>query len=142
MTETAATRSRTMARIRAKNTGLEWLFRRNLWAEQLRGYRLHLSSLPGSPDIAFTKRKVAVFLDGCFWHGCPRCYHAPKNNAEYWKAKVDRNRRHDATVNAALTSSGWTVLRLWEHDIRERSDDCIRLVEEASATKKPSRSRP
>jgi DNA mismatch endonuclease (patch repair protein) len=68
------------------------------------------------PDIVFTKRRVAVFVDGCFWHGCPEHMHMPKTNQDYWVPKLDRNMERDRRVDAALEADGWTVVRIWEHD--------------------------
>lgn len=79
----------------------------------LKGWRRHLP-LPGKPDFAWRKEKVAVFVDGCFWHGCPRCYRAPRHNAAFWKAKVEGNRRRDRRADRQLRAMGWRVLRIWE----------------------------
>lgn len=79
----------------------------------LKGWRRHLL-LPGKPDFAWPKQKVAVFVDGCFWHGCPKCYRAPKHNAEFWQEKIETNRRRDRRVARQLRSRGWSVLRIWE----------------------------
>lgn len=79
----------------------------------LKGWRRHLP-LPGKPDFAWRKEKVAVFVDGCFWHGCPRCYRAPRHNAAFWKAKVGGNRRRDRRADRQLRAMGWRVLRIWE----------------------------
>jgi DNA mismatch endonuclease (patch repair protein) len=79
----------------------------------LKGWRRHLP-LPGKPDFAWRKERVAVFVDGCFWHGCPRCYRAPRHNAAFWKAKVEGNRRRDRRADRQLRAMGWRVLRIWE----------------------------
>jgi DNA mismatch endonuclease, patch repair protein len=76
-------------------------------------------------DIVFTRARVAVFVDGCFWHGCPEHGNTPRANTHYWGPKLERNRRRDARVTAALTSNGWRVLRLWEHT---SVDDGVRQV--------------
>jgi DNA mismatch endonuclease (patch repair protein) len=68
------------------------------------------------PDIVFTKRRVAVFVDGCFWHGCPDHMHMPKSNQDYWVPKLNRNMERDRRVDLALEADGWTVVRVWEHD--------------------------
>ena len=67
-------------------------------------------------DLVFTRARVAVFVDGCFWHGCPEHFSAPRTNGEYWSPKIARNRERDAITNAALREAGWTVLRIWEHE--------------------------
>ncbi|GGV33297.1 hypothetical protein GCM10010245_53760 [Streptomyces spectabilis] len=86
-------------------------------------YRLNVR-VPGMPrrtiDIAFTRAKVAVFLDGCFWHGCPEHATQPKANAEWWRHKLDRNIARDTETNERLTDEGWIVLRFWEHEAPDR----------------------
>jgi DNA mismatch endonuclease (patch repair protein) len=80
-----------------------------------RDLRLALSSRHVRPDIVFTRRKIAIFVDGCFWHVCPVHGRYPLTNVDYWTPKLDRNRARDAADNAALVSAGWTVIRVWEH---------------------------
>jgi len=72
----------------------------------------------GHPDFVFRRERVAVFVDGCFWHGCPKCYRRPKSNRKFWDAKAARNRARDAEVTRALRRAGWTVVRIWEHALR------------------------
>jgi len=74
--------------------------------------------LPGSPDIVFVRARVAVFVDGCFWHGCPEHCRRPSSNRAYWLRKIERNMERDKLVSAELTLAGWRVVRLWEHDVR------------------------
>ena len=76
-------------------------------------------------DIVFTKAKIAVFVDGCFWHGCPEHFIPPKANAGYWAQKIEGNQRRDANTNDVLKAAGWTVLRFWEHDDPASSADRI-----------------
>ena len=111
-------KSEQMARVRSKDTDLETMLRRALWAQGFR-YRIRLR-LPGTPDLAFVKQKVAVFIDGCFWHGCPQHYTKPVKNAEFWSTKLARNLSRDRRVDEELTELGWTVVRIWGHEI---SDD-------------------
>ena len=111
------TRSETMARVRGKDTGPELQLRRVLWAEGLR-YRLGLR-LPGSPDLGFTRARLAIFVDGCFWHGCPQHYSAPATRWDYWADKLASNVARDARSDAALHELGWTPLRIWAHELRE-----------------------
>ncbi len=106
-----------MSRIKSRDTKPELALRRALFAKGLR-YRTRMP-LPGRPDIIFTKAKLAVFVDGCFWHGCPAHGTLPKSNKEYWTAKLARNRARDAEATAALEESGWCVLRYWTHEIAE-----------------------
>jgi DNA mismatch endonuclease, patch repair protein len=114
------TRSENMARIRGADTQPEIALRRVIWRAGVR-YRVGLR-IPGRPDIAFPIEKVAVFIDGCFWHGCPSHYTAPKNNARFWRDKLAENRTRDVRVDAALQQEGWKVLRIWEHDVEHHAD--------------------
>ncbi|MFS4505816.1 very short patch repair endonuclease [Clavibacter sp. Sh2141] len=107
----------TMRANRRRDTRPELLVRRLLHARGLR-YRVDLRVVQESrtrADVAFTRQRVAVFIDGCFWHSCPDHLHLPKANADYWVAKLARNVERDAEVTALLRSLGWTVLRFWEH---------------------------
>lgn len=102
---------------RARDTGPELAVRRTLHAAGLR-YRLQVAAIPGlrrTIDIAFPRQHVAIFIDGCYWHGCPEHYSSPKANAEFWREKVERNRARDADTTARLEAAGWTVLRFWTH---------------------------
>lgn len=111
---TSYARSRIMSRIRGRgNKSTEGRLARLLRQAGLGGWRRHLR-LPGTPDFAFRKARLAVFVDGCFWHGCPRCYISPRQNGEFWRRKIDRNRSRDVRVKRALKARGWKVLRLWE----------------------------
>ena len=111
-------RSRNMTSIRSKgNATTELAFLRLLRNAGISGWRRHVN-LPGKPDFAFPSRRLAVFIDGCFWHGCPRCYRMPEDNRPYWKAKVLSNRRRDRRRTLELRSLNWRVLRVWEHSLR------------------------
>ncbi|MFJ9601228.1 very short patch repair endonuclease [Streptomyces althioticus] len=107
-----------MSRQNRRDTAPEVTVRRILHAGGLR-YRVNVP-VPGMPrrtiDIVFPKVKVAVFLDGCFWHGCPRHATSPKSNADWWRTKLDKNMARDAETTEHLTREGWTVLRFWEHE--------------------------
>jgi DNA mismatch endonuclease (patch repair protein) len=83
----------------------------------------------GKPDFVFPKLKLAVFVDGCFWHGCPRCYGTPKSNRAFWKNKICRNRERDRLVTRTLRSRGWRVVRIWEHDLAKRGEACVRKIQ-------------
>lgn len=113
---TSAKRSRLMARVRRKGTAPELTLRRALWTRGMR-YRLH-PKLPGSPDIAFLRAKLAVFIDGCFWHCCPTHGSMPKTNRQFWKAKLERNRARDLSVDRELARLSWLAVRIWEHELR------------------------
>ncbi len=121
-------RSRTMRAIRSKRTGPELLLRLALARNALRGWRLNDPRFPGTPDFVFPRRRLAIFVDGCFWHGCPNCYRGPKSNTKYWRWKVRFNRARDARNRRALSGLGWDVLRIWEHRVRARPDNCVDLI--------------
>src|SRR5690349_24520149 len=111
-----ATRSRVMARIRSKDTKPELALRRALWAAGIRGWRCHPKRVPGKPDVAFTRCKVAVFVDGRFWHGHPDFFTFGKSGA-YWDAKIARTQERDRLANEALAADGWEVIRLWDFEV-------------------------
>ena len=90
------------------------LFREN----NITGWRRHLP-LPGKPDFTFRKEKLTLFVDGCFWHRCPKCYREPKTNAEFWKNKIENNVKRDRKVTNELKQAGWSVLRLWECQLKK-----------------------
>jgi DNA mismatch endonuclease (patch repair protein) len=115
--ESTEERSRIMRAVHGKNTSAERALRDALWVAGLRGYRLHSENVPGTPDVLYGIERLAVFVDGCFWHGCPKCYREPKSRKEYWTMKVQRNKDRDARVNADCEANGWRVLRLWEHEV-------------------------
>ena len=128
-------RSENMARIRGRDTKPESLLRRALWARGLR-YRKHLPiQISGKkrkqtvkPDLVFPARQVAVFVDGCFWHGCPDHYVRPRTRHEFWAAKLVENVERDQRQTAQVTSLGWTVLRVWEHELMEGLDKVVDRV--------------
>jgi DNA mismatch endonuclease (patch repair protein) len=121
-------RSYVMSRIRGRNTSAELLLRRSLWASGLRGYRIH-GRLPGSPDICWKSLHLAVFVDGCFWHKCPMCkIRTPLNNRNYWQSKLKRNQLRDRRVDRTLGELGWTIIRFWEHEVRQTPSKCVRQV--------------
>ena len=109
----SATRSKMMSRIRGKDTLPELALRKLLWRAGLR-YRLQ-AALPGRPDIAFPRQKMAIFVDGCFWHGCPDHYQRPATNRQLLDGKLKTNTRRDRKVDATLLAEGWAVVRFWEH---------------------------
>ncbi|MCP4699878.1 MAG: very short patch repair endonuclease [Gammaproteobacteria bacterium] len=129
-------RSRCMSRVKGKNTRPELQLRKALWQAGLR-YRLHYAKLPGKPDLVFIKARVAVFVDGCFWHGCPLHASFPAANREYWKKKLDGNIERDRRVNVELEQKGWTVLRFWEHQLKKEAQgvvDCVRSFVKPAAS--------
>jgi DNA mismatch endonuclease (patch repair protein) len=115
----AATRSRIMSAIRSRGNRstelrLIQVFRDNGIIGWRRGARLL-----GCPDFVFRKQRIVIFVDGCFWHGCPRCRNTPATNAAYWEDKNRRNRERDRFVTRVLARSGWRVVRIWEHRLRQ-----------------------
>lgn len=105
-----------MARIRGFDTSPELTLRRALWNQGLR-YRVKLRTVGGVPDVAFPAARVAVFIDGCFWHGCPLHYARPRSNESFWSAKLVTNIERDCRQSRALEAASWWVLRLWEHEV-------------------------
>ena len=97
---------------RVKST--ELALRARLIAAGIRGWHMYAEALPGTPDFVFKAKKLVVFVHGCFWHGCPRCYRRPHSSRRYWDGKVARNRSRDVRVVAQLRKAGWRVLRIWE----------------------------
>ena len=129
---TAEQRARTMSRIRRRDTTPELALRRGLWARGWRGYRTDDRRLPGRPDLAWTRARVAVFVDGKFWHGHPSAYR-PGQHGEYWDTKIARNIERDRTADAELAAMGWMVIRFWDFEVRKQLDDCLARVEAALA---------
>ncbi len=113
-------RSRVMGRVKGKNTKPEMMVRRLAHALGYR-FRLHRKDLPGSPDLVFPGRRKVIFVHGCFWHGhdCPRGSRQPKQNADYWRAKIARNVARDRQAVATLEDQGWSVLTLWECELKD-----------------------
>ncbi len=111
-------RSAAMASIRSKNCrSTERALRMALIRAAITGWQLHVK-LPGQPDIYFARQRLAVFVDGCFWHFCPKCGHIPHTRRPFWKAKIDRNRSRDRRIRRLLTGEGIRVIRIWEHQLR------------------------
>lgn len=104
-----------MQRMPDRNTKPEVRLRKELFRRGLR-FRVNVKELPGSPDIVFPRARIAVFVDGCYWHGCPVHKRAPVNNRDWWVAKIARNQERDLRNRQDLESEGWWVLRYWEHD--------------------------
>jgi DNA mismatch endonuclease (patch repair protein) len=119
-----------MARVRGRDTAPELLLRRSLWQRGLR-YRLQRRVNGCRPDLIFPRKKVAVFVDGCFWHGCPRHYTRPKTSRAFWQEKLRANVERDRRQTLALESIGWRVVRLWEHEVNECVSLAADLVQEA-----------
>lgn len=115
--------SKVMSANKAKNTKPEINLRRELWKNGLKGYKLHTKDLPGRPDIAFTKKKIAIFVNGCYWHRCPICdLPLPKNNTEFWVKKFTANSTRDANKANLLRDAGWKVKTVWECQLKHGID--------------------
>lgn len=112
-------RSRIMSAVHSKNTLAELLVRRYLWSHGIR-YRIHRKDLPGKPDIAIPRCKLAVFIHGCFWHGHDECIRGrlPKSRLEYWKPKIEANKKRDRLIEKELKERGWQWLVIWECQLR------------------------
>lgn len=129
MTDVLTKEQRTynMSQIRSKNTKPEITLRKLLFARGIRGYRIHYN-LPGKPDIVFTKNKIAIFIDGCFWHKCPICFKEPATRKNFWIEKIDNNVLRDKENSEKLTADGWVVFRFWEHEIRKNPEDVVEKI--------------
>ena len=121
---TSKERSYNMSRIKGKNTKPEEIVRKYLFTKGLR-YRKNVSSLPGKPDIVLPKYRVCIFVNGCFWHGHTDCKYFvwPKDNAEFWRNKINGNIARDEKNRKALTEDGWRVLIVWECELKKKCRD-------------------
>ena len=119
-------RSKIMAAIHSKNTKPELKLRKELWKRNLR-YRIHYGK--ERIDIAFPSKKLAIFVDGCFWHGCPIHSHIPKSNKSYWIPKLKKNMERDSAKNVRLIKNGWKTLHFWEHDLNDMKSVLVRIHE-------------
>lgn len=116
-------RSEMMAAIKGRgNLSTEVALMKILRKEKITGWRRHYNRVEGRPDFAFPKQEVAVFIDGCFWHGCKKHGTIPKTNVQFWEEKIARNKERDKKVNRELKRHGWRVVRIWEHDIKNGMD--------------------
>ena len=126
---TAKQRAYCMSQIKRERTKPEIAVRKALWNLGFR-YRIK-NKLPGRPDIVYPASKVAIFIDGCFWHRCPKHYVAPQTRAKFWEEKISQNVARDRRNSVLLKKLGWEVIRLWEHDINDSLDDCVELIVKA-----------
>jgi len=124
-------RSRIMSGIRGKgNRSTERKLRAALVQAGINGWQLNAKGVVGVPDVWFSLYGVAIFVDGCFWHGCPLCGHYPKTNSAFWRLKIDDTRQRDARQSRDLRDTGIRVLRLWEHEVMADLRDCVSRIEE------------
>ena len=122
-------RSEIMAAVHSKDTGPEMLVRRYLWSKGMR-YRVHAANIPGRPDIAVRRHKLAIFVHGCFWHGhegCPRGS-LPKSRLDYWGPKIDANKKRDVAIAEQLKREGWHQVVVWECQLRTQTGCCDGLA--------------
>jgi DNA mismatch endonuclease (patch repair protein) len=125
---TKAKRSSVMSLIRGKgNKDTELALAKIFRHHKITGWRRN-QPLFGKPDFVFKKRKIAVFVDGCFWHACPKHCKIPSGNRAFWKKKFATNKDRDRRVNRELRKLGWRVVRIWEHDLARRREACIRRI--------------
>lgn len=125
------TTSRIMSAIRAKNTKPEMQLRKALWEAGIRGYRLHWKKVPGRPDISFPGKKVAVFVNGCFWHRCPHCeLGLPKSHSKFWKEKFEKNVARDDRKIKELKIAGWRTLTIWESELNEGVNSQVKQIKQ------------
>lgn len=126
-------RQKNMKHIKSKDTEIELILRKALWNRGIH-YRKNCKDLPGKPDIALTKYKIAIFCDGEFFHGKDWDEQKKRiensNNSEYWISKIEKNIERDEIINKQLRYLGWTVLRFWGKDIKKNLDECVKVVEE------------
>lgn len=121
--------SKIMSSIRAKNTKPELKLRKALRLNGLVGYRLHWAKVPGSPDICFPKKKIAIFINGCYWHRCPKCKPSlPKSHKKFWRDKFNKNVDRDKRKIMELKKMGWKVFMSWECDIEKRLNNVVKLI--------------
>ena len=123
-----------MAAIRSRgNRSTERSFAALLRCRHIAGWTLHAADIPGRPDFFFRAHALAVFLDGCFWHRCRRCYQAPRHNAAFWERKIGGNCRRDRAVDRRLQRQGIRVIRIWEHDVERRTQRLEKVLDRLRA---------
>lgn len=130
---TNAKRSEVMSRIRGRgNKETEEALAKLLRQHRIKGWRRH-QPIFGKPDFIFPKCRLAVFVDGCFWHGCPKHGTKPKSNRAYWRRKLARNKKRDQLVTRTLRRGGWRVVRIWECSLQQRPMNCLRRIRAVEA---------
>lgn len=139
------TTSSRMSAIRGRhNKSTERRLRASLVGKGISGWTMDTASIPGHPDFVFSREGIAIFVDGCFWHGCPNCCHIPSTRTEFWAAKISGNQRRDRTTTASLRRKGYRVLRFWEHMVQSdiaRVLDAIQLAKESRRASRERRRR-
>lgn len=123
-------RSQIMGSVRGKgNKTTEKRLRAALIRNGIKGWRVNPKSMVGNPDFFFPSQRIAVFVDGCFWHACIRCGHVPKNNHSFWSLKLDNNRKRDRRIDRELRAQGIRVIRLWEHQLKSELHASVKEIE-------------
>ncbi|HEV2495014.1 MAG TPA: very short patch repair endonuclease [Terriglobia bacterium] len=133
-------RSQVMSRIRGRgNKSTERRMAALLRARRINGWKLHASDVLGRPDIYFPESRIAVFLDGCFWHACKRCFTKPRDHSSFWNKKILGNVRRDGRVTRALRRKGIRVIRIWEHDLEHRTRKLDSIIKDLGSKTRPAR---
>ncbi|WP_316841985.1 very short patch repair endonuclease [Pedobacter gandavensis] len=126
---TTSQRSKLMSKIRGKNTKAEVLLRKALWAKHIR-FRIHVKNMPGKPDIVINKYRLAIFVDGSFWHGFQweQKKQSIKSNTQFWIPKIERNMQRDKANQKQIENAGYTVMRFWDHEVTKSLEKCVNQV--------------
>lgn len=119
-----------MVRIKGKNTGPEVRLRQLLYHAGIRGYRVYYN-ITGKPDVVFTRQRIAIFVDGCFWHKCPICFKEPETRKDFWLEKINKNVERDKRTDLKLSDEGWTVIRIWEHQVKKSPEEVLEIIARA-----------
>lgn len=123
-------RSDVMRAVKSKNTKIEQKVCKEIWKKGIR-FRKNVKDLKGNPDISIKKYKIVIFIDSCFWHGCPLHGRIPKSNVCFWKDKIAKNIKRDAEINEYYYEQGWNIYRIWEHELNSKNfNKTMRLLEE------------
>ena len=129
---TKAQRSRLMARVASKgNRTTERKLRAKLVSAGISGWKINAAAVRGKPDFVFENLGVAIFVDGCFWHGCIKCRSIPKANHKFWVQRIEGNKTRDRQITYQLRHEGWKVLRIWEHDLQKRPGSVMARIAQA-----------
>ena len=123
------TRAKNMSAIKSKgNKSTEIAVLELFRSNRIQGWRRHSKKVYGTPDFSFSSKKLAVFIDGCFWHRCPTCFKLPKSNTEFWENKIANNVKRDHIVNKMLAGRNWEIIRIWEHEIKKCPQDVLSKI--------------
>ena len=114
----------------------EWALRSRLIAGGISGWKIQPADITGKPDFVFLSERIAIFVDGCFWHGCELHKNIPKTNESFWSKKISGNIERDKEVTSILIDEGWTVLRFWEHELMSSPENVIQTIREATSSYK------